>query len=1143
MKKFLTSILLLCSVLTLSAQSLVMKVTLTDSTSTPIEIPISAINSIDFVQEHYVDLGLESGVKWATINVGATSDTDPGTPYKWDELESVIMNQWTKQNGDKEWRMPTKEEFEELIKSCDWGLYTENGKEIGYKVSKKGNKNLFIILPFADDDYYWTGSDYEHDSSRAYAIEITKNTTFDDPFDYQKKTKKLCVRPVWGKPAITATIETGTPEEDYTSAVIPVKVSSDSDIEIASYGVKYSTHADMSGAETVKGTGTLSSNTFKDVLIEDLKPGTTYYYQAFAELTTPALSLLSEPVASFSTRTKELNLSVKVSDKTTTYAALDLGFTGNVVGKVYYEVFYGQDEYLVKNESTGATKLYGYFTITKSNTEQVESVVLDDLTPGQTYYYKVNAKFVEGNVPAPSVSGNFVTDSQDITVTASTKTAGATTATVSVSLTSNVVPCQVTYYVEYGLDELLQNSSKTTERTVTLTSAPGQTVDVDLSGLKEGETYYYHAVAIVGGSLVKSSELQNFTTVSKTLTVSASAYATSATTAQASLTFRGNVTGSGKYKLLYGEDDNLNQQLPLGEFTINKADVAVTQYIGLSNLKPNQKYSVQLVAGYDDALNVSSEIKSFQTPEKALKISSVSVSNITAKAATILIQLSANSVESVSYEVKYSKSEDMTDALKKEGNIQLETTNGETISVGIDQLEEETTYYYQVTVCYTTDTALSDTKSGNFKTPEKVTFKAPEKVDLGCSVLWGSFNLGAKNDTERGGFFGWGDPTGEKISQYERYGDSGLTPPVDLTTSHQELDIVHVMLEDNWHTPTEAQMLELLEKCTWTYVPNYNNISGLEGYIVTGKGEYAKNSIFIPRSGCRTGVDNNGNPIMSSSNESYYWSSELSDELDTYGYGIFVKLQPSTKKAGSALTFYGMHIRPVYGEGSVKPEIPEEDHSLEVADTINGMIVPVDGVDLGLSVKWASWNLGVTDTTMVNNKAMGVFGQYGSYYSWGETKPKDSYSSQDYDLEFSERKLTPEYDAAYQNWDGEQRGWRMPTSGEWEELVLNCTPTWETVKWTTADGETHYVQGARYTSDVPGYTDRSIFLPAGGYDTGTGPYGKDLYGRYWSSSRNTRAGSDTSYSMKFDSEFESNDPLTTTKQFSGLLIRPVKPKE
>jgi len=157
MKKFLTTILLLWSVLTLSAQSLVMKVTLTDGTSK--EFAVSEIQEIDFTQEPYVDLGLESGLKWATMNVGATSDTDPGTPYKWDEAESVIKNQWTKQHGDREWRMPTKEEIEELVAACDWSEYKNaEGKAVGYKVAKKGNENLFIILPFAN---YWSATAYD----------------------------------------------------------------------------------------------------------------------------------------------------------------------------------------------------------------------------------------------------------------------------------------------------------------------------------------------------------------------------------------------------------------------------------------------------------------------------------------------------------------------------------------------------------------------------------------------------------------------------------------------------------------------------------------------------------------------------------------------------------------------------------------------------------------------------------------------------------------------------------------------------------------------------------------------------------------------------------------------------------------------
>ena len=1134
MKKFVTSILLLCSVLTLSAQSLVMKVTLTDGTSK--EFAVSEIQEIAFDQEPYVDLGLESGVKWATINVGATSDTDPGTPYKWDEAESVIKNQWTKQHGDKEWRMPTKEEIDELINACDWTEYKDaDGKAIGYKVSKKGNENLFIILPFAQ---YW--------SATAYDSEISWYLRADNghvDLKRQEKVEQLYIRPVWGKPIVTATIEAGTPDVDYTSATIPVKVSSDSDIEVTSYGIKYSTHADMSGAVTVKGSGILSANKLSYVMIEGLEPSTTYYYQAFAELTTPALSLLTDPVASFTTLTKELTVTAEVSYKSTTTATLDLGFKGNVRGTIYYKVLYGQDKNLV--EDTEATrKKQGTWELTTAGTTQYESVELAELEPGKKYYYRVEAQYVD--FKAIPVSGDFETDSQDLTVTASSSDVSATAATVNVTLKSNVVPCDVTYYVEYGLDQEGTDFTKTSERTVTLKDADGQTVKVELSGLAEGKTYFYRAVARIGSSL-KYSALQNFNTTSKTLTVAVSASETSATTAMATLSFRGNVTGSGRYKLLYGEGESLDQMLT-GEFTLNRTDISVTRNVPLTNLKPNQKYSVQLVAGYDDAYNKSSSITSFQTPVKTLKINSVSASNITAKAATISILVAANSVENVSYKVIYSKNADYSDAQEKEGNVQLETTNGETISVGIEKLEEQTTYYYKVSVCYTTDTSISDTKSSSFETQEKVTYVVPEKVDLGCSVLWGSFNLGAKDETSRGGFFGWGDPTGEKISQTDTYGNASVdTIPADLTKKKNwHLDIVRQELskisngDSLWHTPTEAQMMELFEKCTWERVQNYKGKSGLDGYVVSGKGEYAKNSIFIPCSGYRAGVDKDGNIIMSANtNEAYYWSSQLTDY--PWGYGIFVKLQKGTVKSETALPFYGMHIRPVYGEGSGSPDVPgptDEDHSLEVESiTEDGMIIPVDGVDLGLSVKWAGWNVGATDTTMVGNKVLGVEGQYGGYYSWGETSTKTSYAYGKYDLNLTERTLAPEHDAASVNWGGD---WRMPTEDEYDELVLNCNVTWETVDWTTADGVKHYAQGYRYTSKKPGYTDRSIFLPAGGANSGS-LLGLNEYGYYWSSSNHLTL-SARAVCLLFSSDGTYNDPSSSYEKFAGLLIRPVKDK-
>ena len=137
----------------------------------------------------YVDLGLPSGLKWATCNVGATTPTQYGKYFGWGELESKDIfapgdSKSYKQllvtfSGDKKydvaratwggsWRMPTKEEFEELKNSCDWEWTVQDGCA-GYKVKSKTNGN-WIFLPAggtAEADlhnyigqcgYYWTAS-------------------------------------------------------------------------------------------------------------------------------------------------------------------------------------------------------------------------------------------------------------------------------------------------------------------------------------------------------------------------------------------------------------------------------------------------------------------------------------------------------------------------------------------------------------------------------------------------------------------------------------------------------------------------------------------------------------------------------------------------------------------------------------------------------------------------------------------------------------------------------------------------------------------------------------------------------------------------------------------------------------------------
>lgn len=136
-------------------------------------------------------------------------------------------------------------------------------------------------------------------------------------------------------------------------------------------------------------------------------------------------------------------------------------------------------------------------------------------------------------------------------------------------------------------------------------------------------------------------------------------------------------------------------------------------------------------------------------------------------------------------------------------------------------------------------------------------------------------------------------------------------------------------------------------------------------------------------------------------------------------------------------------------------------------------------VDLGLSVKWATCNVGA-------NKPE----DSGHYFAWGEIKTKSEYTyntanNRDPE-ELGDISGNPKYDAARANWGGE---WRMPKFKEFIELIDNCI-----VKETTQNG----VNGFKFTSKTNG---NSIFFPAGGHRQGTNILYPGI-GNYWSSTPN-----------------------------------------
>lgn len=199
--------------------------------------------------------------------------------------------------------------------------------------------------------------------------------------------------------------------------------------------------------------------------------------------------------------------------------------------------------------------------------------------------------------------------------------------------------------------------------------------------------------------------------------------------------------------------------------------------------------------------------------------------------------------------------------------------------------------------------------------------------------------------------------------------------------------------------------------------------------------------------------------------------------------------------------------------------IPElEDSAVVIAPEANKSVSrPLQGtvnghewVDLGLSVRWATCNVGASRPS-----------DYGNYYAWGEisTKPEGEYIDETCltcGKSIGDISGNSKYDVACARW---KKPWRLPTKEEMEELMQKCT--WV---WTTQKGHSGYL--------VTGAYNNSIFLPAAG-----GWYDNHFYagsnGYYWSST----PGVDTyAYSLGFYNGRQDVDP--DMRRF-GYSIRPV----
>ena len=165
-------------------------------------------------------------------------------------------------------------------------------------------------------------------------------------------------------------------------------------------------------------------------------------------------------------------------------------------------------------------------------------------------------------------------------------------------------------------------------------------------------------------------------------------------------------------------------------------------------------------------------------------------------------------------------------------------------------------------------------------------------VDLGLSVKWACYNVGASVPEGYGGYYAWGE-TEEKSNYYwktykywsdrngdgDGYGyagaDEGENTNIGSNISGTSYDVAHVKWGGSWRMPTLDEIKELCNKCSW----EWTSVNGVNGHKVTGPNG---NSIFLPAAGHRYGTD-----VYRRGSDGSYWSATLNDDGSGDACGLY----------------------------------------------------------------------------------------------------------------------------------------------------------------------------------------------------------------------------------------------------------------
>lgn len=477
----------------------------------------------------------------------------------------------------------------------------------------------------------------------------------------------------------------------------------------------------------------------------------------------------------------------------------------------------------------------------------------------------------------------------------------------------------------------------------------------------------------------------------------------------------------------------------------------------------------------------------------------------------------------------------------------------------------------------------------------------PEKaVDLGLSVKWAPFNIGAADSTEIGYKMGWGDPTGKIVSQNVKYFPSAIPPASIVNTNY---DVAKALWGGEWRMPTAEEFEELLS------LEKRFEMNGVWFFS-----ENRTDSIFMQT--YNLPVIDDAEPVaQSEDNIDYgvflgYWTGMLSSDSDS---ALAVFLHDDT--IAPMARYMPLAVRPVFGltkpklavsldnpknvetksctlvmkfEGDVQriaeagiyystEPMSEPDttatckklavnfslqtESLTVNERISGFAsgttyyvfcyAVIDGIYFfsevqsfrtQAQVNYPAVDLGLPSGTKWADRNVGAteITQNGKFYSWGELEPhQNGYSRPDYSYYIKDTKnqfVNIGFDIAGTEYD--------VATAEWGEAW--CMPTRaqieELIKYCTF--KIKYSKGAS-GFEVTGRNGNTIYIPAAGYK-----YDSEWYGPYddvavfWSSSLYTNVvGShpvDRDWAWTFSIDSDCSPSTIANYRYFGMPVRAVR---